>query len=362
MDTCDVVIVGGGPAGSSCARELRRAGLDVVVMDRALFPRDKPCAGWITPKVVADLGLNCDEYRQGRTFQPIRAFRTGLIGSSNEIETRYGDPVSFGIRRCEFDRYLLDRSGARLKLGMATSTIRRDGARWILNQSIAAPMLVGAGGHFCPVARWLNATIDPAPLVVAQEAEFPIPDDSGWRLTPGVPELFFCRDLKGYGWCFRKRQYVNVGLGRLDRASLPKATAEFVAFLAARGKIPTGGSWQWRGHAYLVSEPRARRAVDAGVVLVGDAAGLAYAQSGEGIGPAVESGLMAASTILDADGRYTRERLEPYDAALRDRFGAGTFISKAIPPGITRALAPWLLDSQWVARHVVLDRWFLHAA
>ena len=50
--TCDALIVGGGPAGSSCARQLRRAGLDVLIMDKQEFPRDKVCAGWITPAVV----------------------------------------------------------------------------------------------------------------------------------------------------------------------------------------------------------------------------------------------------------------------------------------------------------------------
>ena len=51
MDTCDALVVGGGPAGSSCARALERAGLDVVVLDRASFPRDKVCAGWVTPEL-----------------------------------------------------------------------------------------------------------------------------------------------------------------------------------------------------------------------------------------------------------------------------------------------------------------------
>ena len=52
MENCDVLIVGGGPAGSSCARQLHRHGMDVMVMDKASFPRDKVCAGWITPAVL----------------------------------------------------------------------------------------------------------------------------------------------------------------------------------------------------------------------------------------------------------------------------------------------------------------------
>src|SRR5262249_6977156 len=154
--TCDVLIVGGGPAGSSCAWALARAGCDVVVMDGKTFPRDKVCAGWITPQVIEDLDLDVDDYRRARTLQPITAFRTGLIVDADAVETVYDRPVSYGIRRCEFDHYLLRRSGARLWLGAPAARIRRDGARWIVNDAIAASMLVGAGGHFCPVARTLS--------------------------------------------------------------------------------------------------------------------------------------------------------------------------------------------------------------
>jgi len=366
MDTCDVLIVGGGPAGSSCARKLRQSGLDVIIMDRAIFPRDKVCAGWITPQVIADLGMDADDYRRGRTFQPITGFRTGLIGGPGETETIYKRPVSFGIRRCEFDDYLLRRSGARLTLGREVSSIRRDGVQWVVNDSVRAAVLIGAGGHFCPVARWLNPAIEGAPLVVAQEVEFRLePEEAtSWTMAPEMPELYFCRDLKGYGWCFRKGQYINVGLGRLDRRSLPRASAEFVAFLQARGKVPAGASWRWRGHAYLVAEPPRRRVLDAGVMLVGDAAGLAYPQSGEGIRPAIESGLLAASTIVEAKGRYTCERLAPYERQLRQRFGLSPILrplSRTIWPGLAPTLVSRLFDTPWFMRNLVLNRWFLHA-
>ena len=113
MDPCDVLIVGGGPAGSSCAWRLRGSGLDVAILDKAVFPRHKVCGGWITPAVLAELEIDPAEYGRGRVLQPITAFRTGSIGGP-AIETLYGAPVSYGIRRCEFDDYLLRRSGARL--------------------------------------------------------------------------------------------------------------------------------------------------------------------------------------------------------------------------------------------------------
>jgi flavin-dependent dehydrogenase len=87
MDSCDVLIVGGGPGGSSCARMLGDAGADVVVIDKEVFPRDKVCAGWITPQVVDDLELDLDEYSSGRTLQAIRGFRAGVIGRSRDVTT-----------------------------------------------------------------------------------------------------------------------------------------------------------------------------------------------------------------------------------------------------------------------------------
>jgi flavin-dependent dehydrogenase len=367
MDTCDVLIAGGGPAGSACAWALRRAGLDVVVADRATFPRDKACAGWITPAVVEVLRLDTAEYRRGRTFQPFSGFRIGLIGDHRSVAVRYGSAVSFGIRRCEFDTYLLHRSAARLALGTPIETIVRDEGQWIVNGAIRTPMLVGAGGHFCPVARSLNGggRESDAALIVAQEAEFPMDpgDAAASRAIADVPELYFCRDLNGYGWCVRKGQYVNVGIGRLDRRSLPPAATQFLAFLNATGTVRIAPSQRWHGHAYLVSRPARRHAVDAGVLLVGDAAGLADPQSGEGIRPAVLSGLAAARTIVAAGGRYTRERLEPYNTWLRDAVGVRATkrrgIGQFVPAAAWIPLARRLLASPAFVRHVVLDRGFL---
>jgi flavin-dependent dehydrogenase len=366
METCDVVIAGGGPAGSTCAWKLREAGLDVVVVDRAMFPRDKVCAGWITPQVLAALDLDARAYRQGRTWQPFTGFRVGLIGGGEDVAAEYDHPVSFGVRRCEFDHYLLQRSGARLRLETPISSVRRDGLQWIVNDCLKAPMLVGAGGHFCPVARILNGRADAAPLVVAQEAEFAIDprDNASYTVLPEQPELYFSRGLNGYGWCLRKQNHLNIGFGHLDRRTLPGAIAEFAAFLEARGRIPGHVSHRWKGHAYLLSEAPGRQRVDDGVLLVGDAAGLAYPQSGEGIRPAIESGLIAASTIIQAHNRYSRSQLRPYEDRLRERFGVGrrsSFVSQALPRALGRMLGPWLLRTPYFVRHVLIDRWFLHA-
>jgi flavin-dependent dehydrogenase len=328
-----------------------------------VFPRDKLCAGWITPAVVDVLELDVDEYRRNRVFQTITAFRTGLMGTA-EAETRYKDPISFGIRRCEFDHYLLHRSGARLRCGEPLSDLRRIGRDWIVNHDISTPLVIGAGGHFCPVARRLNDTHLGGDIVATLEAEVPLSDRQLAHLSvrPNTPRLYFCDDLNGYGWCFLKDNFLNVGIGRQHSHDLPRHAQAFLAFLTSEGAVPADVSIRLRGHAYLLSDSSPRRRTGDGVLLAGDSAGLADPHSGEGIRPAVESGVLAARAILAAGGRYDRDHLEPYGAGLRARFGEPRQKAPptaALPQWIVRLVAERLLTTRWFARHVVLDRWFL---
>ncbi len=365
MERCDVLIVGGGPAGSSCAWKLAGSGLDVLVLDRKGFPRDKPCAGWITPPLVEELKLDLEEYGQGRVLEPITAFTVSLMGGP-EKTTDHGRPISYAIRRCEFDDYLLRRSGARLRLGEPVKSLERVGGEWVVNGAIRARLLVGAGGHFCPVARALGGkTGGSQSVVAAQEIEVELTPDQlrDCPIKPGVPNLAFCTDLKGYGWYYRKGNYLNVGLGREDDQNLSDHVSAYVALLKGQGKIPKDLATKFSGHAYLLYAHSVRPPIGEGVLLVGDAAGLAYSPSGEGIRPAVESALMAADAIAAAGGDFRRDRLEPYAARLTARFGQRTARSVAdlIPAGLQRFLARNLMTWGWFARHVVVDRWFLRA-
>jgi geranylgeranyl reductase family protein len=367
MDRVDVLIVGGGPAGSSCAWGLRHSGLDVAILDKQIFPRHKVCGGWITPAVLAELEIDAAEYGRGRVLQPITSFRTGSIGGST-IETIYGTPVSYGIRRCEFDDYLLRRSGARLLLGAPLTTLERRGERWIVNGEVEARMLVGAGGHFCPVARLIGAKKTREKAVVAQEAEFEMDSEqvAGCRVQPETPELYFCSDMKGYGWCFRKGNFLNVGLGRMDQHRLGEHVSGFVRFLKSADRLNFDIPSPMLGHAYLLFGSSTRDFARDGLLLIGDSAGLAYEQSGEGIRPAIESGLFAANTILTAEGKYTRERLEAYRGLLTQRFGTSgrdwtSAVGRHLPDSWIATLGRLLLCNHWFTPKVVHDRWFLHS-
>jgi flavin-dependent dehydrogenase len=367
MDSCDVLIVGGGPAGSSCAWKLRNSGLDVAILDKQVFPRDKVCGGWITPAVLAELEINPADYAHGRVLQPITGFRTGCIAGASVL-TDYGLPVSYGIRRREFDEYLLQRSGARFIQGVPLASLERCAAGWMANGNIQARLLVGAGGHFCPVARLTGAKPKGEAAVVAQEAEFAMDEQQqrGCSVQRDTPELYFCTDLKGYGWCFRKENFLNVGLGRMDQHQLSAHVAGFLNFLKSAGRLSFDVPCRMLGHAYLLYGAATRNVVDDGLLLIGDAAGLAYSQSGEGIRPAIESGLLAAKTILTAEGKYSRERLESYRALIARRFGGSgkdwaTSLGRHLPARLINLFGQRLLGVRWFAREVVLNRWFLHA-
>lgn len=353
MERVDVLIVGGGPAGSACARTLTAAGRDTVVVDAAVFPRDKPCAGWITPEVLAELPFTLGAYAVDHVAQPITRFRVGRIdGRARDVE--YGMPVSYGIRRCEFDTELLRSSSARLVEGRRIRRLERRNGSWLLDGAFSAPYLVGAGGHFCPVARQLGGTGDDAPLVVAKEIEFRLTDReaAACRVEEDRPELYFCSDLLGYGWCFRKGHWLNLGLGRLDPQHLTGHVERFIEFLRRDGRIDSLPFDGWRGHAYRVRRGRPRRLSGDGFLLVGDAAGLAAPASGEGILPALLSGRLAAEAILDSG-------TERYESRIAEAIGP-VASRKRIPAGIAAAFGSLLLSLPGFASRVVLDRWFLH--
>jgi flavin-dependent dehydrogenase len=355
VESADVIVVGGGPAGSACARRLHAAGLDVLVLDRATFPRDKPCAGWITPGVLEALAIVPEEYARGHTLEPITALRVGRLGG-REVVVDYRGVVSWGIRRVELDQYLLRRSGARVREATIVAGLRRDGDGWVVNDAMRAPALVGAGGFFCPVARWLNRDVARAGVVVAQVVELPVGPAAPPSLE--IPELFFCRDLRGYGWCFRKGDCLNVGLGRRDPRGLAAHVASFADFIRRRHRLDALPA-RWPGHAYRLYEAPGGRVFDDGVLLVGDAAGLAHPESGEGMGPAVQSGLLAAETLLAARGRYRRDALAPYAEAIANLRGPRRN-RQELPAGLAALAGRLLLGNAWLARRIVLDRWFLH--
>lgn len=359
MTNVDVVVVGGGPAGSSCAGALVTSGFDVVVIDAARFPRDKVCGGWITPDVVRLLELDLRDYGARHVLEPLTSFKVALLGQA-PVCVDYGRAVSYAIRRKEFDHYLLRRTRAWVVEAAPVTAIERGNGRWVVGGAWSARYLVGAGGHRCPVARTLNPGLVHEQVVVAQRAELAMPMRD---LARGTPELYFAPDLRGYGWVIPKGGWVNIGLGREDARHLPAHARAFVDGLIAQGRLDRSAALHLEGHAYLLASASRRRAVGDHVLLAGDAAGVAAPSSGEGIFGAVTSGLLAAEAIRRHARDHEDAALSRYADWLATRLGVGRSVRPAaawLPaPWRTRAIAA-ALGSRLFTRRVLLDQAFLH--
>ena len=237
MSEHDVIVVGGGPAGLSCAAELAKARVNVAVLEKGVYPRPKPCAGWIAPGVFDQLGCPPEEYGESRVLQPIRRFRLAVL-PGKPFDVNFGAVVGFGILRHEFDALLASRTPARLFENTLVRSLRREGPWWVLDERFRARTLVGAGGHFCPVARMERSAAAPAGLVLCQCAEFRLQRPGDCPVAGDTPELYFSPSGNGYGWCFRKGDWLNLGFGSVDTSHFRRQAADFFHFLAQyRGAV-----------------------------------------------------------------------------------------------------------------------------
>jgi flavin-dependent dehydrogenase len=293
MLDCDVLIVGGGPAGSSAARKLRQAGADVVILDKETFPRLKLCAGWITPEVVRELEMDPASYpHRFLTFNKMHAYFKGV---------HLPLPcVQHSIRRVEFDAWLLERSGARCIQHTVRNIERAADGAYVVDGEFRARYLIGAGGTRCPVYRTFFREANPrAALLQTVTLEHEIEYD--WQ-DPDCHLWFFDQGLPGYSWYVPKANgYLNIGIGGMAerikhsdkdiRQHWNYLVAKLDRRLAPGAKYdPTGYSYYLRGNVEVVKVDNA--------FITGDAVGLATRDMCEGIGPAIRSGHRAAESIL----------------------------------------------------------------
>lgn len=311
MRHVETIIVGGGPAGSTCARHLLQQGRAVLVLDKARFPRSKLCAGWITAKVMRDLDFTADDYPHPILQLDIHTHFFGLPFALNWFPTPGPD---FSIRRVEFDAWLLARSGAEV-VEHEVRTIRRDGERIIIDDTYSCRYLVGAGGTMCPVRREMfpEGRMKSRQIVTLEkEFEYPARADL-------CHLYFFRRGLAGYAWIVPKGNgFVNIGLGgkaKYFRSSGTKIHDHFRAFITdlvreKRLDAAIAENLQEIGHPYFLFT-RSGEVKRDNCFLIGDSAGLASVDLGEGIGPAVESGLMSAREILGT-GEYRKDAISVF--------------------------------------------------
>lgn len=294
MHIVDAIVVGGGPAGSTCAWKLRKAGLDVVVLDRAGFPRTKLCAGWITPRVLKDLELDPGDYPH--SFMTFETLTLHWKLFTARIKSR-----QHSIRRYEFDNYLLRRSGANVKTHKVHE-IRRENGNFIVDDEFRGKYLVGAGGTSCPVYRKIFRSQYPRRKRL-QAATLELEFACDWQ-DPACHLWFFDDGLPGYAWYVPKANgHLNVGLGAMAMQLKQRGTNlqahwnKFTERLKKRGLVVCDDLHP-KGYSYFLNGGDGS-ACDGNAYLVGDAIGLATRDMCEGIGPAVESALLAARSIVN---------------------------------------------------------------
>ena len=313
--TFDAIIVGGGPAGSTCASFLVGSGVNTLLLDRADFPRVKLCAGWVSPPIWEVLEITPGEYPNGIWYW--NRVHIHFRGRKYIVQSK-----GYFIRRYEFDNFLLKRSKVNTVEGYQVKKIEKDNeGYWVINDQYRAKYLIGAGGTHCPVARALFPEKN-YPQCGTQEREFEGDADeiAATRAgEDGEPEILLHDDMKGYSWNVPKGNWLNVGTGTKAAREVLPAWAKAKAFFEGNGQagtIPLSSRPmldKMKGHGYSPFETDHLTFCQAdNAFLIGDALGLAQPMTGEGILPSVLSGKLCATAIATGTPETYKERLRAH--------------------------------------------------
>ena len=293
----DVVVVGAGPAGSTAARELAGRGLRVLLLDRARFPRDKPCGGAVTVRCAALLPFDLSP-----VVEQVASGAGVRLRDRAAVDREFDAPLAFLTQRSLLDQFLVEQAqaaGVEFRDGRPVRGVVRlaDGSYEVTvgGDTHRARALVGADGANGAVRGALGFE-QPMESAVALEANLPCPDGlPSWIENRVALQLGAMPG--GYGWVFPKGDHVNVGVGgwasivgtRL-RPALDRLCRSYA--------LDPDALVAMRGHHLPMARPGAP-IVAGGAALVGDAAGLVDPLSGEGIYQAIASGIAVAPAVED---------------------------------------------------------------
>ena len=328
VERYDVAVIGAGPAGSVTAIHLARGGARVLLVDKARFPRDKPCGGGLTMRAVRQLPVDPAPVVEHEVDR--MAFRVGWR-SHFERKGRRG-PFVLMTQRRRLDQYLAEQAveaGAEFRDGVKVvlGTVPKGLSLEIDGDEVRAEIVVGADGANGTTARALGLG-GPVTHGVAFEGNAAF--DERYR---GLAVIELGTIPGGYGWVFPKGDHVNVGVGGWE-AEGPRLRGH-LAELCRRHGIDGDALESVRGHR-LPLRRSGFVAARGRTILVGDAAGLVDPLTGDGMYEAFVSARLASAAVLDVlAGRA--ETVDGYNARL------------------TAALGP-LAHASWGAK-IALDRY-----
>ena len=293
----DVAVVGAGPAGSTAARDLARAGASVVLLEKEDLPRYKTCGGGIVYRARSLVGIDIAPVVE-REFH---GARMTLLDSGLTFETARAEPIISMTMRSSFDALLVaaaDAAGAHVRPKTAVHALSESGGLVTVTTStgpVTAKFVVGADGALGTVARLAGWTTETRRMAAAIEAEVYVSDQD---LARHGAQVRFDFDLPphGYAWVFPKRDHLSIGLASVTRER--GLSALFARYLHGLGleRVIT----QER-HGFVIPVSRRRDGLTRSrVLLAGDSAGFADPVTGEGISFAIRSGRLAAQALLDA--------------------------------------------------------------
>jgi len=289
VERFDALVVGAGPAGSATALRLARAGARVLLADRAVFPRDKPCGGGLTGRAVRELPVDVTPVVE----DVVRTFEVRL-GYRKRFERRSEEPLVLMTQRRRLDAFLAEQAaaaGAVFRDGVTVEglTVGPDGAEVRIGGSpVHARVLVGAdgvNGRIAPGAGLGGGMI----YGIALEGNGPLPDGQRGRATVELGVV-----PGGYGWVFPKEGHANYGVG--GWAAEGPRLREHLRRLCAEHGVDAGTLTDLHGRRLPMR--RTTEVARGPVLLVGDAAGLVDPLSGDGIYEALVSARLAAEAIV----------------------------------------------------------------
>jgi geranylgeranyl reductase family protein len=329
----DVVVIGAGPGGSTAARYLSKMGLDVCLIDKDEFPRDKPCGGGFSRSIIDEFS-----YLKPRSSEFIKGIaRVGVVHSPNRGITLEGRVDMAVALRTDFDNILFEEAVSSGSLPLTGTRVKTVAAKKdhiqvdvTAGKSIRGRVVIGADGVTSLVARQtgLNQKWPSSAITACRVCEVPAKNEEIIdRYTDDLKYHFFANlnGKPGYGWIFPKEDTINVGLGFVGphSAGLPKVFDAFVKYLKKRNLLMKNSDLSNAQGALVPTGGAIQNTVIDRCILLGDAAGHVSPLTGGGIVYAMRAARYAAYVIVDSLEKDTTDvaSLGRYQRLWKSDFG-----------------------------------------